>query len=139
MTFVQRIGLVAALAFAFLIMTSVRASNNNVVGYLYTINNDTQQNGISVFERNADGSLNEMAGSPFPIGGKGLSGGDIDEQGAIRVYRDYVLAVNPGSDSVAVLRQGEDGKAGARSWLAISIGGFRASESHRQGRPCVCF
>jgi len=91
-------------------MVAVHASSNSVVGYLYTVNNDIQQNGIAVLGRNADGSLNEVAGSPFPTGGKGLSGGDIDQQGAIRVYRNYVLAVNPGSDSVAVLRKGEDGK-----------------------------
>src|SRR5262249_5160865 len=105
----HRIGFVAALAVAFLMM-GVHASSNSVVGYLYTVNNDTQQNGIAVLERNADGSLKEVAGSPFPTGGKGLSGGDIDQQGAIRVYGNYVLAVNPGSDSVAVLRKGEDGK-----------------------------
>src|SRR5215813_3233240 len=105
----QWIRLVAALVFAFL-MTAAHASSNNVVGYLYTVNNDTQQNGIAVLERNADGSLKEIAGSPFPTGGKGLSGGDIDQQGAIRIYGNYVLAVNPGSDSVAVLRKGEDGK-----------------------------
>src|SRR5215510_2305564 len=91
-------------------MMGVHASSNSVVGYLYTVNNDTQQNGIAVLERNADGSLKEVAGSPFPTGGKGLSGGDIDQQGAIRVYGNYVLAVNPGSDSVAVLIKGEDGK-----------------------------
>jgi len=92
-------------------MIGVHASSNSVVGYLlYTVNNDTQQNGIAVLERNADGSLKEVAGSPFPTGGKGLSGGDIDQQGAIRVYGTYVLAVNAGSDSVAVLRKGEDGK-----------------------------
>ena len=54
-TCVQRIGLVAALAVAFLMM-AVHASSNSVVGYLYTVNNDTQQNGIAVLERNADGS-----------------------------------------------------------------------------------
>jgi len=83
-TCVQKIGSVAALAVAFLMM-AVHASSNSVVGYLYTVNNDIQQNGIAALGRNADGSLNEVAGSPFPTGGKGLSGGDIDQQGAIRV------------------------------------------------------
>ena len=106
---VQSIRLIAALAFVILMMP-VHASSNVVVGNLYTVTNDTQQNGVAVLERSADGSLKEAAGSPFPTGGKGLSGGDIDQQGAIRVYRNYVLAVNPGSDSVAVLRKGEDGK-----------------------------
>ncbi len=79
-------------------------------GYLYTINNDSQRNGIAVLQRGADGSLTEVTGSPFPAGGKGLAGGDIDEQGAIRVHGNYVLAVNPGSDSVAVFRKDEGGK-----------------------------
>jgi uncharacterized protein (TIGR03000 family) len=79
-------------------------------GYLYTINNDPQRNGIAVLQRNADGSLSEVDGSPFPAGGRGLGGGDIDEQGAIRVHGDYVLAVNPGSDSVVVLRKGAGGQ-----------------------------
>jgi 6-phosphogluconolactonase (cycloisomerase 2 family) len=106
---VQRIRLIGALAIS-IFMISVHASSNSVVGYLYTITNDTKQNGVAVLERSADGSLREVAGSPFPTGGKGLGGGDIDQQGAIRIYRNYVLAVNPGSDSVAVLRKGEDGK-----------------------------
>jgi uncharacterized protein (TIGR03000 family) len=79
-------------------------------GYLYTLNNDPQRNGIVVLRPNGDGSLTEVAGSPFPTGGKGLAGGDIDEQGAIRVNGDYVLAVNPGSDSVALLRKGSSGR-----------------------------
>src|SRR5262249_19235463 len=79
-------------------------------GYLYTINNDPQRNGIVVLRRTADGSLTEVDGSPFPTGGKGLAGGDIDEQGAIRIHGEHVLAVNPGSDSIAVLRKGSDGK-----------------------------
>src|SRR5215510_16304722 len=110
-------------------MMGVHASSNSVVGYLYTVNNDTQQNGIAVLERNADGSLKEVAGSPFPTGGKGLSGGDIDQQGAIRVYGTYVLAVNAGSDSVAVLRKGEDGKLTPVMAHHFSRGG-RASKSH---------
>lgn len=47
--------------------------------------------------------MTEIAGWPFPTGGKGLGGGDIDQQGAIRVDGNYVLAVNPGSNSVAVI------------------------------------
>jgi len=87
----------------------VRAGNPAVTGYVYTINNDIQQNGVAVFARHVDGTLTPVGGSPFPTGGKGLGGGDIDQQGAIRIHGDYVLAVNPGSDSVAVFRQGERG------------------------------
>jgi uncharacterized protein (TIGR03000 family) len=79
-------------------------------GHVYTINNDLRQNGVAVYTMGADGALTEVAGSPFATGGKGLGGGDIDEQGAIRVAGDFVLAVNPGSDSIAVLRKGADGR-----------------------------
>jgi 6-phosphogluconolactonase (cycloisomerase 2 family) len=78
--------------------------------HVYTLNNDPEKNGIVVFEQQADGSLKEVVGSPFPTGGKGLSGGDIDQQGAIRVVGDLVLAVNPGSDSIAVLHKQKDGR-----------------------------
>ena len=78
--------------------------------YLYTVTNDTKQNGVAVLGQNVDGSLTEVAGSPFSAGGKGLSGGDIDQQGAIRVHDLYVLAVNPGSDSIAVFHKGDGGR-----------------------------
>jgi len=79
-------------------------------GYVYTINNDLNHNGVTVLKQNADGSLMEVEGSPFSTGGKGITGGDIDEQGAIRVHGDFVLAVNPGSNSVAVLRKQAGGR-----------------------------
>jgi uncharacterized protein (TIGR03000 family) len=79
-------------------------------GHVYTINNDLRQNGVAAYKSNADGTLTEVPGSPFATGGKGLGGGDIDEQGAIRVAGEFVLTVNPGSDSIAVLRKGEDGR-----------------------------
>jgi 6-phosphogluconolactonase (cycloisomerase 2 family) len=79
-------------------------------GRLYAITNDAKRNAIAVFEGRPDGSLSEVEGSPFATGGKGLEGGDIDEQGAIRVYKKFVLAVNPGSDSVSVFRKGSGGK-----------------------------
>jgi 6-phosphogluconolactonase (cycloisomerase 2 family) len=78
--------------------------------YVYTINNDVKRNAVAVFEQKLDGTLTEVQGSPFATGGKGLAGGDIDEQGAIRVHKNFVLAVNAGSDSIAVLRKGSDGK-----------------------------
>jgi 6-phosphogluconolactonase len=73
--------------------------------YAYTLNNDGEQNGVVVLERHDDGTLTEMAGSPVPTGGRGLAvptGGDFDAQGSVRVHGKYLLAVNPGSNSVAV-------------------------------------
>jgi 6-phosphogluconolactonase (cycloisomerase 2 family) len=75
-------------------------------GYAYTLNNDGEKNAVVVLGRNDDGTLAEVAGSPFATGGRGLvvpAGGDFDAQGSVRRHGRYVLAVNPGSDSVAVL------------------------------------
>ena len=75
-------------------------------GYAYTLDNDGERNAVVVLARNDDGTLTEAAGSPFATGGRGLvvpAGGDFDAQGAVRVHGRYVLAVNPGSNSIAVL------------------------------------
>jgi 6-phosphogluconolactonase (cycloisomerase 2 family) len=77
--------------------------------HVYTLNNDPEQNAVVVFEQTVDGSLQEVPGSPFATGGKGLTGGDIDQQGAARVVGNLVLAVNPGSHSISVLRMQSDG------------------------------
>ena len=74
-------------------------------GNVYTLDNDPTNNALAVYTRVSNGSLMPVAGSPFPLKGRGLSGGDIDEQGAIRVHGEFVLAVNPGSDTIAVLRK----------------------------------
>lgn len=73
--------------------------------FVYTLDNATERNSVAVYRREADGSLMPLVGSPFNAGGKGLSGGDIDEQGAIRVHGKFVLAVNPGSDTIAVFEK----------------------------------
>lgn len=73
--------------------------------FVYTLDNDTGRNSVAVYRRSSDGSVMPLVGSPFNAGGKGLSGGDIDEQGAIRVAGKYVLAVNPGSDTIAVFEK----------------------------------
>jgi uncharacterized protein (TIGR03000 family) len=117
-------------------------------GYVYTITNDPRRNSVAVFRQNADGSLTEVSGSPFATGGKGLTGGDIDEQGAIRVAGAYVLAVNPGSNTVAVLRKTGDGKlmpverspfpSGGSTPLSLSVHGdlvYVANQAAPFARP----
>jgi hypothetical protein len=44
------------------------------MGYVYTINNDLNHNGIVVLNQRPDGSLAEIDGSPYSSGGKGISG-----------------------------------------------------------------
>lgn len=98
-----------AAAAAMSVLGTVATFAASPAGYVYTINNDVAKNGVAVYARHADGSMSEVAGSPFPSGGRGLSGGDIDEQGAIRIVGGFVLAVNPGSDTVAVFSKCQDG------------------------------
>jgi 6-phosphogluconolactonase (cycloisomerase 2 family) len=104
--FVREVAAAAVLS----VLGALSAVASSPAGYVYTIDNDVAKNAVAVFARHTDGSLSEVAGSPFMAGGRGLSGGDIDEQGAIRVAGPFVLAVNPGSDSIAVFTKCNDGK-----------------------------
>jgi 6-phosphogluconolactonase len=89
------------------------SSANEQTGYVYTLTNDGQKNGVVVLARNSDGSLTEIAGSPFYTGGKGLvvpTGGDFDAQGALRIHGKHLIAINPGSNTIAVLNILDGGK-----------------------------
>ena len=96
----------ASLAVAILAACSVSGrSAEPIVGHVYTLDNDGSSNRVVVLNRLVDGTLTEMTGSPVATGGKGLvvpSGGDLDSQGPLRIHGKYLLAVNPGSDSIAV-------------------------------------
>ncbi len=74
---------------------------SNVVGAAYTISNAASGNALVVYDRAADGSLTP-AGS-VSAGGVGTGGG-LASQGAVTLtdHGNTVLAVNPGSNSVAV-------------------------------------
>ncbi len=104
----------AALALPYTLTLVPRAaSSESRGGYVYTLNNDPTANGVVALKRQADGSLREVAGSPFLTGGKGLAlrsaGEEIDEQGAVRIHEGHVLAVNPGSNSISVFDIKSDG------------------------------
>src|SRR5713101_5414304 len=115
-------------------------------GYLYTLNNDGQQNGVVILARGANGALTQIPGSPVATGGKGLvvpEGGDFDAQGSVRIHGRFLLAVNPGSNSVAVFAIGEGGKltpapgspypSGGVTPLSVSASGdlvYVANQSH---------
>ena len=89
--FLQSTICAVALALSVLGVVGQAGGTADSTRYIYTINNDTESNGVIVLKQNPDGSLAEVPGSPFATGGKGLSGGDIDEQGAVRVHGNYVL------------------------------------------------
>ena len=94
----------ASLAFA----ASAAAGDGADVGAAYTISNAASGNELVVYDRSADGSLTP-AGS-VPAGGLGTGGG-LASQGAVTLTDDgrTVLAVNPGSNSVAAFAVRHDG------------------------------
>lgn len=79
----------------------VSAQSGQVDGAVFSLTNATSGNQVVVFDRRADGSLNPRRS--FATGGTG-SGGDLGNQGALALSDSgqWLLAVNPGSDSVSV-------------------------------------
>lgn len=86
--------------------------------YVYVESNIRTQNGNSVytFERQPDGSLKQVPGSPFLTGGAGIQDlslklGPSDSDQNIVTNSDHKLlfAVNSGSDTIAVFHIEDDG------------------------------
>jgi 6-phosphogluconolactonase (cycloisomerase 2 family) len=90
--------------------TASADSPARVAGHVYVNDNTAGTNAIAAFDRQADGSLTPVAGSPFPAGGAGAGKG-LASQGAVQVTDNgrYLLAVDAGSNQVSVLRIKHDG------------------------------
>ncbi len=91
--------------------TSVFASSPApVIGHVFVNNNSATQNSVAGFDRHANGTLTPIPGSPFSTGGAG-TGTPIGSAGAIQFSADghYVLAVDPASNDISVLRVRADG------------------------------
>lgn len=78
-------------------------------GYVYTLTNENDGNAVAVFARQMDGSL-KMVGEPVSTGGKGIAKADLEDQGSLAMSGDLIFAVNPGSDTISVLRRMGGGK-----------------------------
>jgi 6-phosphogluconolactonase (cycloisomerase 2 family) len=106
----KRLAISLVLSTAVLVLAAAAAAGNDAraTGAAYTISNAAAGNRLVVYSRSADGSLTP-AGS-VSAGGLG-SGAGLASQGAVTLTRDghTVLAVNPGSNSVAAFAVGEDG------------------------------
>lgn len=78
---------------------------SNVVGHVYINDNTTGVNTVAGFNRNADGSLTAIPGSPFAVGGSGAGHANAS-QGSLQLSADgrYLLAVDAGSNQISVLR-----------------------------------
>jgi len=81
------------------------AAGSPTVGHVYVNNNTSGHNTIAGFDRHADGSLTPIAGSPFDAGGAG-TGAPFGSAGGLQQTADgrYLLATDPGSDQISVLR-----------------------------------
>ena len=97
--------LTALLVFA---ASAAAGAGSNVVGAAYTISNAASGNALVVYDRAADGSLTPARS--VSAGGLGTGGG-LASQGAVTLtdHGQTVLAVNPGSNSVAAFTIRHDG------------------------------
>ncbi len=79
----------------------VSAQYERPEGAVFSLSNEISGNRVVAFDRMADGSLNPARS--FATGGTG-SGGGLGNQGALAISDSghWLLAVNPGSDSVSV-------------------------------------
>ena len=86
------------------------APGRDIVGHVYVNNNSAGENTVAGFDRHADGTLSAIVGSPFAAGGAG-TGSPLGSAGAIQFSSDgrYVLAVDPASNEISVLRVKHDG------------------------------
>lgn len=110
----------AAAFLAFLALTlgagstsAIRSTSGQSVapaGYVYINNNTPGMNSVTAFARGADGTLTPLTGSPFAIGCCGTGSG-VGSQDGLVLSSDgrFLLAANPGGDSIAVLSIGASG------------------------------
>jgi 6-phosphogluconolactonase len=89
---------------------SFGASAAGGVTHVYVNDNTAGVNTVAGFQRNADGTLKALAGSPFAAGGAG-TGTVIGSQGSLQATADgrFILAADAGSNQISVLRIAPDG------------------------------
>jgi 6-phosphogluconolactonase (cycloisomerase 2 family) len=105
-------GLAAAIATIATSLTAggALAAGLPAVGHVYVNGNTAGRNTIAGFDRHSDGSLSPISGSPFDTGGAG-TGAAFGSAGGLQETADgrYILATNPASNDVSVLRIKHDG------------------------------
>ena len=99
-------------------------ASNDVVGHVYVNDNTAGVNTIGAFDRHADGTLTQLAGSPFAAGGAG-TGTVVGSQGSLQVTADgrYLVAADAGSSQISVLRIHADGSLSPASGSPVPSGG----------------
>ncbi|HKH59846.1 MAG TPA: beta-propeller fold lactonase family protein [Flavitalea sp.] len=88
----------------------------STVIYIQTNNYEENQNGILAYKHKEDGTLEALPGSPFLTRGAGVGNpkqilGPNDSDTEIKISEDgnFLLAVNSGSNTIAVMRIHQDG------------------------------
>ncbi len=100
------------------------------VVYLQSNNFNDNQNAVLAYRTMSDGSLQPLAGSPYLTGGAGVGNpmqilGPLDSDYELRFSSDkkFLLAVNSGSNTIAVFAIGADGKLQAVPGSPFPSGG----------------
>lgn len=95
-------------------------------GYVYVNDNTAGTNTVAAFYRASTGDLTPISGSPFQIGCCG-TGASMGSQGALELSDNgqFLLAVNAGGNSIAVLRIGSSGHLGPVAGSPFPSGGLQ--------------
>jgi len=125
----SRVAGLLALFHATGVPASARTGRANLV-YILNNNPAAGQNAVLGYSRNADGTLVDLAGSPFFTGGTGyrntnerIGPDDTDGELIVSADKQFLFAVNEGSDSVAVFRIRLDGSLRPVQGSPFSSGG----------------
>ena len=102
------LGLIGLTAVA--VPATASADARSVAGHVYVDDNTTGTNTIAAFDRQPDGTLSPLPGSPFDAGGAGTGSG-LPSQGAVQITDSgrYLLAVDAASNQISVFRIRHDG------------------------------
>jgi 6-phosphogluconolactonase (cycloisomerase 2 family) len=114
----------AAAVLAAVVTAAASGAPKTTMGHVYVNDNTAGMNTVAGFDRNADGSLTSIAGSPFAVGGAGTGHGDAS-QGSLQLSDDghFLLAVDAGSNQISVLRIMPDGSLVPADGSPVGSGG----------------
>lgn len=134
---VKRFGAGIALIGAATLMAGCGGGNGtdtkarNIV-YVGSNNPNTNQNSILAYSRAADGTLTVLPGSPFALNGTGganpndtIPEDDLDQQVVVTADSKFLIAVNSGSDTIAVMTINRDGSLQHVAGSPFASGGIQ--------------
>lgn len=106
-------------------------AGNSFAEIVYVETNDPDQNAVIAYQNNGDGQLQVLPGSPFLTGGKGFDhsvrsiyANASDNEVIISNDRRFLLAVNSGTNTIAVFNIHSDGSLSPVAGSPFSSGGI---------------